>query len=677
MINLSFRAPTGGHPLIELLPMTYPDVREEIYPEMLLYARVRVEGEVETDGEFCPTPGALVQLLGDDQDLLPINAGLPEIIAEGEGWVALQKPRGPIGASLGVPMEFLEGWARALGQEQGRLDPLIELDPDVEGLWLLAKGRDQGKALKASVKGATLHLRALIPRIYAGPFSLRDGGLNALITPMEQEGQVLEVNIALKGGRLLELRRALSRAGATILGDLRFGGVGTPGGIRLQAVALESALTEEPIKLSNPKIPWPKNTSPFPAEVNVPAPVLPVSDATLSALEGGHRWCLPDAELGDMAAYLPGTLVRLEGRGGGRGPAALIEGPGVIAARVWGKKAHQEDLKARFGKAMGRRQELIASDVTDVYRLVHGEGDGLPGLEVDRYGSVIRVMVTGRAAEAILLPVESYLQRRFPDLTHLRLYHVRGIQGTQSIVTHRGGRGPAPGDVVFVQERGLRFRVDPWGGHGTGFFADQRENRERLEGRARKGSRWLNLFSHTGAFSAALLRKGVNVTSVDLSGSYLEWLEENLSLNDLKGENHTSVKRDVRTFLEETKVTYHGIICDPPAAAAAGRKFWSVKKAYPELLRLATAKLAKGGVLLACRNHRHRKPPLLDMVKEAATRARVDVRSLGKAGPGLDFPSIQGFIPGDTFEGAMIKRVPERYHPLGIGSSKRGRRASR
>jgi len=223
-------------------------------------------------------------------------------------------------------------------------------------------------------------------------------------------------------------------------------------------------------------------------------------------------------------------------------------------------------------------------------------------------------------------------------------------------------------DVGFeVQERGLHFSVDPgWDSPrkvrpGYGLFLDQRENRARLDPHAARGGDWLNLFAHTGAFTASLLASGAeHVTSVDLSAVYLKRLEANLSANQAHGVDPTrneSVRVDGRHFLETLRADrrYAGIVLDPPTAAAAGHRFWSLRRDLEPLLRRCVERLDAGGVLLVTQNRNG--PPLgLDRILERiASRAHRSVEHLESVSAGVDHPSLPGFPEGEPFEGWLLQ----------------------
>ena len=170
--------------------------------------------------------------------------------------------------------------------------------------------------------------------------------------------------------------------------------------------------------------------------------------------------------------------------------------------------------------------------------------------------------------------------------------------------------------------------------------------------------RLLNVFAHTGAFSVAWLAAGLgSAVSVDLSGPYLRWLEENLSLNGIDPELHRSIKQDGRRYLETLSrdERFDVIVLDPPTAAAAGRRFWSVARELPPLVGRALAHLAPGGQLLISRNDR-RRAQLGELVRSAADEAGVPLESVQPASPGRDFPSLAGFPEGDPFSAVLVRR---------------------
>ena len=424
-----------------------------------------------------------------------------------------------------------------------------------------------------------------------------------------------------------------------------------------------------------------------------------VSRTTARVLGGGHPWILPDAQSDDPADFRPGSLVRVVGPKSRELGWARMEGPGRIAARMWappGESPAEDSLEvdSRVKAALAKRKRLLdrgsarllsqGSVYTDAVRLIHGEVDGLPGLAVDRLGPLLRLGIWGHTTAGLLGDVVRSLEYQLPDL---------GVEGFYPWVEVRHtamGEEPARAAVrwrqlpsgawlkahldassrITVRERGLCFGVDPGFSEpmrphpGVGLFLDQRENRARLAKRAKRlRGNWLNLFAHTGAFSVALLAAGAErVVSVDLSASYLAWLQENLERNLARGVElgrHESVRLEGRRFVASLPAgqRYTGIVLDPPTAASAGRHYWSIKRDLEPLVGDCLERLESGGVLLVSRNDRFSASAFRELVERIASRRGVGLRSLDFAGPAPDYPRMSGFSEGDPFCGIVAERA--------------------
>lgn len=421
-----------------------------------------------------------------------------------------------------------------------------------------------------------------------------------------------------------------------------------------------------------------------------------VSRATARVLGRGHPWILADADSDDPGNWAPGSRVDVVGPAGDALGMARVEGPGPIAARMWARPGAEvlddaAEAADRTLRALAHRRGIAARGsararvegraYTDALRLIHGEADGLPGIHIDRLGPVLRVLVTGRACARLVDPVLAAIRAepRWPGGSGevIEVLHLPAADRPPGpLVAWRPAPDPAWLAEVLdgrgrlaVWEAGLRFQVDPGLADprrprpGVGLFLDQRENRARLRALAGAGGEWLNLFAHTGAFSLALLAGGARrVVSVDLSGAYLAWLGDHLALNadgGVRADRHASVRHDGRRFLASRPrgEGFDGIVIDPPTAAAAGRRFWSVQRDLEPLVAEAFGRLRGGGHLLVCRNWRRARGSLADLVEGAARRAGVRLAALDDAGPGADFPRRKAFPEGDAFRGVLARVV--------------------
>jgi 23S rRNA (cytosine1962-C5)-methyltransferase len=275
-----------------------------------------------------------------------------------------------------------------------------------------------------------------------------------------------------------------------------------------------------------------------------------------------------------------------------------------IRARVW-TFGPQELVNAgffqrRIQSAMVKRASLELMRVTDAARLIHGESDGLPGLIVDRYGSLLvaQLLTTGAdhwrdtIAEVLvdLAGVENIYERSDADVRELE-----GLRPRSGIL--RGN----PTDMVIISEHGLRFSVDIAGGHKTGFYLDQRRNRQKVRTLA-EGRDVLDCFCYTGGFSVNALAGGAkSVLSVDSSASALELLRENATLNSLPSDRLQTLEADVfqalRKFRDEGRA-FDLIILDPPKFAPTAAQAEKAARGYKDVNLLAFKLLRPGGILV-------------------------------------------------------------------------------
>ncbi len=371
-----------------------------------------------------------------------------------------------------------------------------------------------------------------------------------------------------------------------------------------------------------------------------------------------HPWLFS----GSLArgAAVPGGPVEVresDGRYVGRGFASPSS---PIAARVWTFADRPLDaalVAGRLDAACALRAAVLPPE-TDGYRVVNAEGDFLPGLVVDRYGSVLSVQATTEGTERareLWLPA---LAARFTGATILQRNDLSSRKGEGLPLEDEVlAGGPVPPRAAF-RERGLNFVAELAGGQKTGFFLDQRENRHLVRGLA-AGRRVLNLFSYSGAFGVAALAGGATrVVHVDVSQPALELARENHRANgQLVDEPAAAAETVCADVFEDLRArvaageTWDLVVTDPPAFAKRKGDVDRACRGYKDVNRLALQLLAPGGLLLACSCSGPVDADLFQKVLfAAALDARCEVRLLEKRGAGPDHP-----VSIDCPEGEYLK----------------------
>ncbi|MEZ4598748.1 MAG: class I SAM-dependent rRNA methyltransferase [Syntrophotaleaceae bacterium] len=379
-----------------------------------------------------------------------------------------------------------------------------------------------------------------------------------------------------------------------------------------------------------------------------------IGPQTLQMLELGHPWVIADRYTKTWPSGRPGDLVELRDAGGQMVATALLDPKDRIVARVLERGPMNFGgawLAEKIQRALNLRTRTLDLDRTSAYRLVNAEGDGLPGLTVDRYENHLMVQFFCRSWQPHLTMIADTLDKL---LKPRGIYVKHRPQQTRELADEGKrcsrlltGRG-APGRLQ-VMENGLNFLVELETGLNTGLFCDQRNNRRDLMGRIRGGS-VLNLFSYTGAFSVAAAAGAARVTSVDASAGYLDWARENFAANRLNPKRHEFILGDCFTVLEELvrkKDRFDLVIMDPPSFSTVGKSRFTTTGGTAELVTLALDLLPAGGLLVTSSNHQ--KVDWADYLKElrrGALRAGCDLRILATSGQGEDFPYSVTFPEG-------------------------------
>ena len=332
---------------------------------------------------------------------------------------------------------------------------------------------------------------------------------------------------------------------------------------------------------------------------------------------------------------------------------------GSIAVRVLTFEDREIDddfWHSRISSALKMRQSIGIADSpsNNTYRLVHGEGDNLPGLIIDVYGDTA-VM---QAHSIGMHKVRKEIAKALVDVMESRISNVYYKSETTlpfMDATDMNGFIYGGSDNNVALENGLKFRVDWLKGQKTGFFVDQRENRSLLEKYA-AGKRVLNMFCYTGGFSFYAMRGGAQlVHSVDSSAKAIDLTRENVSLNFLGDQRHEAFCEDAFKYLEKAGDNYNLIILDPPAFAKHRGALHNALKGYTRLNQKAFEKIERGGILFtfSC-SQVVTKDHFRNAVFTAAALAKRNVRILHQLHQPADHPINIYHPDGEYLKGLVL-----------------------
>jgi 23S rRNA (cytosine1962-C5)-methyltransferase len=368
-----------------------------------------------------------------------------------------------------------------------------------------------------------------------------------------------------------------------------------------------------------------------------------------------------------------GAVERLDGEAAGGDTVAVRSHAGrflawaahspqsQIRARVWSfDEAASIDavfLRARVAAAVARRTAL--ADVTDAVRLVHGEADGLPGVVCDRYAGVAVLQLSSAGAERWRdVIAEAVVAASGCDTVYERSdLEVRALEG---LPARTGALHGAPADLVTIAEHGIRYLVDVVHGQKTGFFLDQRANRDRIRALA-AGRDVLNAFCYTGGFSLSAIAGGArSVLSIDSSGAALALARENLALNELDATRADWLEADVFSALRELRNAgreFGLIVLDPPKFAPTAAHADRAARAYKDINLLALKLLRPGGLLATFSCSGGVSAELFQkIVAGAANDAGAEAEIRERFHADVDHPVVLSFPEGEYLKGLLLEK---------------------
>ena len=333
-----------------------------------------------------------------------------------------------------------------------------------------------------------------------------------------------------------------------------------------------------------------------------------------------------------------------------------------IRARMWSFDANEEVdaafFRRRIQRALALREALPARRHTNALRLVHGESDGLPGLIVDRYADVLVAQFLAAGVERWRDPILDALS----ELTAAEAIFERSdaeVRKLEALPARVGfARGNRNASRCPIVEYGLNFHVDVEQGQKTGFFLDQRENRQRVRELA-AGREVLDGFCYTGGFSIAALAGGARrITAIESSAPALEVARENLAANPFDASKVQFVQGDVfaqlRT-LRDRAAKFQMVVLDPPKFAPGAAQVKNAARAYKDINLLAFKLLAPGGLLATFSCSGGVSAELFQsIVAGAALDAGADAKIVERFGAAADHPVALEFPEGEYLKGLLL-----------------------
>ena len=392
--------------------------------------------------------------------------------------------------------------------------------------------------------------------------------------------------------------------------------------------------------------------------ITINYPEIILKKAREDAILRGHPWIFSGAIGSVKGNPGPGDIVLARDAAGHPLALGFFNPSTDIAFRVLTRRCDENISpyfwQSRLHDAYKLRQRLINEQI-NAYRLINAEGDGFPGLIVDVYNTtlVFSIAVAGMEKQKNHL-----LNALIAQLKPTRIYeqsdsHSRKLEGLEN----RSGIafGEDENSTVEIMENGLKFEVDVVSGQKTGFFLDQRVNREKI-GSLGRDAHVLNCFAYTAAFSVYCAEGGAKkVVSLDISKTACVAARKNLHLNWFSVENYPVIETDVFDYFRHTPENYNMIILDPPAFAKTKRDVTKAARGYKDINLQAIKHLSKGGMLatFSCSNFIE-EDLFYKIVLGAARDAGAELQLLSRLDAGPDHPVAFGHPEGRYLKGLLL-----------------------
>ncbi len=404
-----------------------------------------------------------------------------------------------------------------------------------------------------------------------------------------------------------------------------------------------------------------------------PYPQVHITQKGERALTAGHPWVYA-AEVTELSGPVEdGGLADVIGHKEAYLGTGFYNSHSLIRCRLLSRNANDRFDDAfwqrRVQYAWDYRKAVMPPEDLHCCRVIFGEADGFPGLTVDRFGPVLVVQVLSLGMEHIqdrLLPILAQVLRRDgQDIAGIYLRNDVALREKEGLTQNKGWF-PLPGEAqpdltgANIVENGIRYRVDFINGQKTGFFLDQKYNRQAVA-RLSMGRTVLDCFTHTGSFALNAARGGAkHVTAVDVSEFAVRCAAENARLNGLDGvmECRAANVFDLLPELEKGPKIYDFIILDPPAFTKSRKTIESAMTGYKEINYRAMKLLPRGGYLATCScSHFASTERFIAMLRSAAKDAGVQLRQIEQRQQACDHPILWGVDETDYLKFFLFQVV--------------------
>lgn len=399
-------------------------------------------------------------------------------------------------------------------------------------------------------------------------------------------------------------------------------------------------------------------------------PECAIHPVSVKLIRTGHPWITSDSFSNRFPRHAE-FLVAMDERK--RPMALLMHDPHHknVKARVWSTKFPFDreaqhftaSIQGRLDLAFEKRIQQKDLKERENYYLCFGEADQLPGLFILRLKDRVLIQFYTAFWNRYKAIVQTTLQEVYPEIKDEDIWFQLRGETRELQKLPQNAVEPDRKDEFHLQEFGLQYLIRLGSSYDHGLYTDMSAIRHELKKLVNPGSRVLNLYSYTGAFSLWAMKLGAaQVVSVDLSPKYIEWLQQNLALNpELDHTQHTALTisaDDALKNLQTDAAQFDLIICDPPSSSSDGEKRTSAIKAYRELVQKMDQVLAVGGKMIIFLNtHQVTSQKFDRVIQDYLQELKLKYKITHRLGLAQDCPTLKGFPEGSYLKGLVLEKL--------------------